>query len=57
MLYLFIAYLSITLIFKNLYNTLYFIERASKIDPLIKRNNKSFITKVPRNIASKRETI
>ena len=49
--------LSITIIFKNLYNTLYFIERASKIDSFIKRNNSSFITKVPRNTASKRRTI
>jgi len=49
--------LSITLIFKNLYNALYFIERASKVDPSVKRNNSSFVTKAPRNTASKRGTI
>jgi len=57
MLYLFIVYLSITLIFKNLYNTLYFIKYTSKVDSSIKRNNRSFITKVSRNITSKEETI
>jgi len=49
--------LSIALIFKNLYNTLYFIRRASKVDSSIKRNNSSFVTKAPRNTALKRETI
>ena len=37
--------------------TLYFIDYITKKKPSIKRNNSSFITKVSRNIASKRETI
>ena len=53
----FIAMLSVALIFKNLYNALYFIERASKVDPPVKRNDSSFVTKAPRNTAPKRETI
>lgn len=53
----FMAHSSVAPIFKNPHNALYFMGRASKVDPPVERNDGSFVTKAPRNTAPKGGTI
>ena len=53
----FMAMSSVAPIFKNPHNALYFMGRASKVDPPVERNDGSFVTKAPRNTAPKGGTI